>query len=44
MGNGARQNDSKKDPKEDSWLKPLLWQRAPSTITMYLGREERWER
>lgn len=44
MGNGARQNDAKKDPKEDSWLKSLLWQRAPSAITMYLGREERWER
>jgi len=37
-GNGARQNGA--HPKEeDSWLKPLLWQRAPSPVMM----EERWE-
>lgn len=37
-GNGARQNDT--HPKEDDWwLKPLLWQRAPSPVLMYVGRE-----
>lgn len=37
-GNGARQNDT--HPKEeDSRLKPLLWQRAPSPVVM----EEKWQ-
>lgn len=41
-GAGARQNDA--HPKEeDSRLKPMLWQRAPSPVAMYTGREERWE-
>lgn len=41
-GNGARQNNT--HPKEDDWwLKPLLWQRAPSPVVMYVGREVRWE-
>lgn len=29
--------------EEDARLKPLLWQRAPNPVTMYIGREERWE-